>query len=164
MLQPLFSQESSRILSLNKTLGKTRIYTNRFSKQKRSPHPLVVRPGGRPTPSTGRPVGRPGAQQRVGTFSRSTGRSTELQPRACCARRSTGPVDRTSDTAGGRPGRSTGTSDSCCCCCFRLLFPSSFRHRLPRRSLDDPSTIHVNFLSNTSLFSTILHLGEDSQI
>ena len=51
-----------------------------------------------------------------------------------------------------------------CTCCFSaavLLLPSSFCHRLPWRSLDDPSTILVNFLSDTSLFPTILHLGED---
>ena len=75
----------------------------------------------------------------------------------------------------GRPGRSTDhllvravdragrpLNLFCCCSAVLLLFPSSsFRRRLPRRSLDDPSTNHVNFLSNTSLFPIILHLSED---
>ena len=49
----------------------------------------------------------------MGTFSRSTGRSTELPPCARCARRSTGPVNRSPATAGGRPGRSTARSSRC---------------------------------------------------
>ena len=126
------------------------------------PHPTVGRPGGRPTPSTGRPVGRLGAQQRVGYL-----QSVDSVDR---------PVDRSSDTAGGRPGRSTeflilraidraGRPVTCTCCfsaAVLLLLPSSFFRRPPWRSLDDPRRSLSTSPSVNSLFPTILHLGEDS--
>ena len=135
------------------TLGNNNspLNTTDFRNSNRSPHPLVGRPGGRPIPSTGRPVGRPvgrpSAQQRVGYFQsvdRAVDRASCLctlctsvdragQPICYCGR-STGPVDRSPATA---------AVDLFCCCPFLRLSST-----IPRRSSSTSSAI-------TSLFPTL---------
>jgi len=73
----------------------------------------------------------------LSTFSRSTGQSTELLPCARCARQSTGPVDRSPATAGGRPGRSTDLLILLLLTCFATVPSFLFHRRLSWRSLDD---------------------------
>ena len=112
--------------------------TTGFQTCKSQPARLVGRPGGRPTSSTD----RPGAQQRVGYFQsvdRAVDRSCLC---ACCARRSTGPVDRA-----GRP-----STFYCCLAISWLLLPSSFvidflgdHSTTPRRSLSTSSAILLSF-------------------
>ena len=121
----------------------------------RSPHPLIGRPGGRPTPSTGRPGDRPGAQQRVGYFQSVDRAVDRALPCARCAHRSTEPVDRVPNTAGGRLDRSTDHLHLLlfCCCAAASFFVllSSTSLAITRR----PSTILVNFpISKLSLFNT----------
>ena len=97
--------------------------------------------------SVDRPVDRP--------FHQSTGQSTGCPTESWVL--SVGrPIGRPSFNlctlcTSGRPGRSTGEPVLLlllffCCCSLRL------RRRLPRRSLDDPSTILINFpISKLSL-------------
>ena len=100
--------------------------TTDFRISTRSPHPLVGRPGGRPTLP---PTGRPGAQKRVGCL-----QSVDSVDR---------PVDRTSDTAGGRPGRSTAQPVLLLLCYFLLLFSSPFVVDFLGDHLDNLSLIHI---------------------
>ena len=102
----------------------------------------------RPLPPVDRSVNR-APNRELGTFSRSTGRSTELHP---CARRSTGPVDRAPATAGGRPGRSIELLLLLLLTCFVAAASFVFCRRLPRRSLDDPCRLPLQY----SLFPTWL--------
>ena len=97
--------------------------------------------------SVDRPVDR-APNRELGHFSRSTDRSTELPPCASCARRSTGPVDRSPATAGGRPGRSTEHLLLLLLTCFAAAASFVFRRRLPRRSLDDPCRLPPQSLDN----------------
>ena len=89
----------------------------------------------------GRPVGRPKITESWALTVRElrlTGRSTASEPCACCACRPTRPVDR--------PAYFSAAAAISCCCSLRL------RRRLPRRSLDDPSAILINFpISKLSL-------------
>ena len=68
-----------------------------------------------------------------------------LMPCACCARRSTGPVDRTPATAGGRPGRSTELLLLLLLTCFAAVL----RRVLPSSTF---STILVDFLDDILSF------------
>ena len=110
------------------------------SKTETQPAPACRSTGRSTDPSTG----RPGAQQRVGylqsgfSVDRAVDRSLTLCTLCTC----------------GRPGRSTAEP------VLLLLLSSAavslhLRRRLPRRSLDDPSTIHVNFLSNILSFQQV---------
>ena len=106
---------------------------------------MVGQPAGRPTLCTGRPGRSTVPNRELGTFSRSTGRSTDLLLRSTgpvdryclvhvvhvLALRSTGPVDCASASADGRPpgrpcacfcrqstGRSTVLLLKHCFCCY----------------------------------------------
>ena len=139
----------------NKTLEILFIYNRFLNQQKPTRTRLSVdRAVDRPYAPVDRAVDR-APNRELGHFSRSTGRSTDLHPCACCARRSTGPVDRSSATAGGRSGRSTDLLLLLLLTCFAAAASFVFRRRLSRRSLSTSLII-------SSLFPTILHLGEDS--
>ena len=85
----------------------------------------------------GRLVGRPNLTESLALTVREL-RSTASEPCACCACRSTWPVDR--------PACFSAAAAISSCYSLRL------RRRLPRRSLDDPSTILINFpISKLSL-------------
>ena len=114
-------------LTYNKTLEIPFIY-NRFLNQQKPTRTRL---------SVDRAVDR-APNRELGHFSRSTGRSTDLHPCACCACRSTGPVDRSPATAGGRPGRSIDLLLLLLLTCFAAAASFVFSRRLPRRSLDDP--------------------------
>ena len=89
----------SQTLKLNNSLKYPDLRSSRFS-----PKPDFGRPAGRPTSTSGRPVGRPNLTESLALTVRelrSTGRSTAYEPCACCACRSTGPVDRHAQHAQG---------------------------------------------------------------
>ena len=121
------NQIPSRIqtLELNNSLK----YTD-FRISRKIPAPTVGRPV---DPSTGRPGGRPGAQQRVRSL-QSVDRAVDRSISLCtlCT-----PVDRIPDAAGGRPGRSTAQPVLLLLCYFATVSSVVFCRRLPRRSLDD---------------------------
>ena len=121
--------------------------TTDFRISRNYPHPTVGRPGGRPTLP---PVDRV-PNRELGTFSRSTERSTELFPCARCARRSTEFLMLRAVDRAGRPANLF-----CCCCYFLLLSPFAFSSSTslaitsttPRQSMSTSSAIFS--LSNRS--------------
>ena len=138
---PAFS--FSRIFNKIQTLENSQpLNTSRFPNLHSQPAPACRSTGRSTDPFSGRPVGRPGAQQRVGYF-QSVDWAVDRALSLCTLCTS---VDRA-----GRPitclcGRSTRRSTepllllllAAFCCCFFFVLLSSTSSAITRRPLDDP--------------------------
>ena len=152
-MQESSSKPFSRIFNKIQTLEKQQpLNILIFETADFHPNPTVGRPGGRPTlPPVDRAVDRV-PNRELGHFSRSIGWSTELQLVHVVHVGRPGRSTELLILRAGRPGRSTGQPAPAVVGLFSAAVSLPLRRRLPRRSLDDPSTIHVNFLSNILSF------------
>ena len=110
--------------------------TTDFRISRNYPHPTVGRPGGRPTlPPVDRSVDWVPTESWVTSVGRPTGRPRFNLCTLC---------------TGGRPAPAAVDL-------FSAAVSLRLRRRLPRRSLDDPSTILINFpISKLSLSNNLL--------
>jgi len=136
-----FSRIFYKILTLetNNSLKYTDFRNSRFS-----PKPDCRSTGRSTDPSIGRPVGRPKTTESWALTVRelrSTGRSTASGPCACCACRSTWPVDRPACF-------SAAAAISCCC---PLCLSSSTFMAITSTTLGNPvNSLAISSLSNNS--------------
>ena len=132
-------QQNPAFRYLQNPRPKTRIYTNRFPKQKSSlPRMSVDRVVDRPLLPVDRSVDRV-PNRELGIYSqstRSTGRSTALWPCACCAHRSTDLLILWTVDWAGRPPRLFLLLLFFAACSF--VCPLSTSLVITRRPLDDP--------------------------